>query len=231
MFLCSSPPPPSFAEPCPCPEPWPPSPPVRPAAGLNLLHELLVMFVGSGVATQFHQAFYTQLVQEIFAVMTGGWAGPRAPAVSAPTYDFAWCRLVRNCCGSRFLCCGLLVATAVFGRRQTCHRRLHSCGEGWLLGPASQTLPWPAPTHACFCPHICADTFHKPGFKLQTRILHHLFTIVQARPCPCPLARIRVSHLAALLRCGSGLAGAAGWGNCACICPLSAPACLRLPNS
>lgn len=29
------------------------------------------MFVGSGVATQFHQAFYTQLVQEIFAVMTG----------------------------------------------------------------------------------------------------------------------------------------------------------------
>lgn len=31
------------------------------------------MFVGSGVATQFHQAFYTQLVQEIFAVMTGGW--------------------------------------------------------------------------------------------------------------------------------------------------------------
>lgn len=61
--------------------------------GLNLLHELLVMLVGSGVATGFHQAFYTQLVQEIFAVMT--------------------------------------------------------------------------------------DTFHKPGFKLQTRILHHLFTIVQ----------------------------------------------------
>ncbi|PSC71723.1 exportin-1-like isoform X2 [Micractinium conductrix] len=61
--------------------------------GLNLLHELLVMLVGSGMATQFHQAFYTQLVQEIFAVMT--------------------------------------------------------------------------------------DTFHKPGFKLQARILHHLFSIVQ----------------------------------------------------
>lgn len=30
------------------------------------------MFAGSSVATQFHQAFYTQLVQEIFAVMTGG---------------------------------------------------------------------------------------------------------------------------------------------------------------
>ena len=40
--------------------------------GLNLLMELLVMFAGSSVATQFHQAFYTQLVQEIFAVMTGG---------------------------------------------------------------------------------------------------------------------------------------------------------------
>jgi hypothetical protein len=30
------------------------------------------MFMGSPAATQFHQAFYTQLVQEIFAVMTGG---------------------------------------------------------------------------------------------------------------------------------------------------------------
>ena len=48
-------------------------PPAYPPAGLNLLHELLVMFMGSPAATQFHQAFYTQLVQEIFAVMTGGW--------------------------------------------------------------------------------------------------------------------------------------------------------------
>ena len=52
--------------------PAPPSPTLPPAAGLNLLHELLVMFMGSPAATQFHQAFYTQLVQEIFAVMTGG---------------------------------------------------------------------------------------------------------------------------------------------------------------
>ena len=47
-------------------------PPPLPTEGLNLLMELLVMFAGSSVATQFHQAFYTQLVQEIFAVMTGG---------------------------------------------------------------------------------------------------------------------------------------------------------------
>ena len=33
------------------------------------------MFGNSDVATQFHQRFYTQLVQEIFAVMTGGWVG------------------------------------------------------------------------------------------------------------------------------------------------------------
>jgi exportin-1 len=69
--------------------------------GLNLLMELLVMFAGSSVATQFHQAFYTQLVQEIFAVMT--------------------------------------------------------------------------------------DTFHKPGFKLQARILHHLFAIVQGDAIKAPL--------------------------------------------
>ena len=49
------------------------------------------MFAGSSVATQFHQAFYTQLVQEIFAVMTGG------------------CRLMvqaRECAGCRTaICC------------------------------------------------------------------------------------------------------------------------------
>ena len=39
----------------------------RHPAGLNLLQELLVMFGNSD--------FYTQLVQEIFAVMTGGWVG------------------------------------------------------------------------------------------------------------------------------------------------------------
>ena len=41
-------------------------------AGLNLLLELLVMFESSNVATQFYQTYYMQLVNEIFAVMTGG---------------------------------------------------------------------------------------------------------------------------------------------------------------
>ncbi len=39
--------------------------------GLNLLLELLLMFSRSEYATQFHQTYYLQLVQEIFAVMTG----------------------------------------------------------------------------------------------------------------------------------------------------------------
>lgn len=61
--------------------------------GLNLLLEMLVSFQKSEFATQFHQTYFMQLVQEIFAVMT--------------------------------------------------------------------------------------DTFHKPGFKLHARIMHHLFEIVQ----------------------------------------------------
>lgn len=40
-------------------------------AGLNLLLELLVMFESSNVATQFYQTYYMQLINEIFAVMTG----------------------------------------------------------------------------------------------------------------------------------------------------------------
>ena len=46
------------------------------------------------------------------------------------------------------------------------------------LPPSSRTCP--------------ADTFHKPGFKLQARILHHLFAIVQvgaAGTC-CQLCRL-----------------------------------------
>lgn len=39
--------------------------------GLNLLLELLLMFSRSEYATQFHQTYYLQLMQEIFAVMTG----------------------------------------------------------------------------------------------------------------------------------------------------------------
>jgi exportin-1 len=39
--------------------------------GLNLLLEMLVSFQKSEFATQFHQTYFMQLVQEIFAVMTG----------------------------------------------------------------------------------------------------------------------------------------------------------------
>jgi hypothetical protein len=44
--------------------------------GLCLLLELLAMFARSDFATQFHQTYYLQLVQEIFAVMTGARARP-----------------------------------------------------------------------------------------------------------------------------------------------------------
>lgn len=38
---------------------------------MNLLLELLVMFESSNVAAQFYQTYYMQLINEIFAVMTG----------------------------------------------------------------------------------------------------------------------------------------------------------------
>ena len=34
---------------------------------------------------------------------------------------------------------------------------------------------------------MLTDTFHKPGFKLQARILHHLFAIVQTDAIKAPL--------------------------------------------
>jgi exportin-1 len=69
--------------------------------GLNLLMEMLQKFQESEFATSFHQTYYLQLMQEIFAVMT--------------------------------------------------------------------------------------DTFHKPGFKLHVRILHHLFSIVNQGVIKGPL--------------------------------------------
>ena len=39
--------------------------------GLNLLLEMLQMFERSDFVTQFHKTYFTILVQEIFAVMTG----------------------------------------------------------------------------------------------------------------------------------------------------------------
>jgi CRM1 C terminal len=39
--------------------------------GLNLLVEICQSFEGSDFATQFYQAYHLQLLQEVFAVMTG----------------------------------------------------------------------------------------------------------------------------------------------------------------
>lgn len=39
--------------------------------GLNLLHEMLVSFQNSPYVTQFYATYYTQIMQEVFAVMTG----------------------------------------------------------------------------------------------------------------------------------------------------------------
>lgn len=33
----------------------------------------------------------------------------------------------------------------------------------------------------------CADTFHKPGFKMHTKILHHLFLIISTDVIKAPL--------------------------------------------
>lgn len=41
------------------------------SAGLNLLLEMLQSFQHSDFATQFHKTYYLNLMQEIFAVMTG----------------------------------------------------------------------------------------------------------------------------------------------------------------
>ena len=65
-------------------------------AGLNLLLELLVMFESSNVATQFYQTYYMQLINEIFAVMTGDLQACPASSVSSacspvsPTSDCVW---------------------------------------------------------------------------------------------------------------------------------------------
>ena len=48
-------------------------------AGLNLLHEMVLQFSASEFATGFYQTYYLQLVQEILAVMTGGWHGSVDP--------------------------------------------------------------------------------------------------------------------------------------------------------
>ena len=43
--------------------------------GLSLLLQICESFEGSDFATQFYQVYYLQLMQEIFAVMTGASTG------------------------------------------------------------------------------------------------------------------------------------------------------------
>lgn len=96
--------------------------------GLNLLHEMLVSFQNSPYVTQFYATYYTQIMQEVFAVMTGA--------------------LINVHC----------VAPQAF-----------------LI-------------HASSCLHtVCADTFHKPGFKTHCKILHLLCDVVQGPVLQGPL--------------------------------------------
>lgn len=148
------------------------------------------MFTGSPAATPFYQAFYTQLVQEIFAVMTGK-GRCRVESVQC-AYDT---------CVGRVLSChlptdeewrmpaGLVLPSSCLSPQQRCLRvfmlaaLLHTKPLGrtimlitnifWLFLSCPCSLPAPCP--------FPADTFHKPGFKLQTRILHHLFAVAQVR--------------------------------------------------
>ena len=55
--------------------------------GLCLLLELLTMFERSDFATQFHQTYYLQLVQEIFAVMTGALPCPATAGLSRKAHQ------------------------------------------------------------------------------------------------------------------------------------------------
>ena len=93
------------------------------------------------------------------------------------------------------------------------HRRVrtHTCAlMAVRLGPPlwhglpranlRRTMPSLPPPPWCLLPPAPAsDTFHKPGFKLQARILHHLFTIVQVgqggegeRVCVCVQEGVQV---------------------------------------
>lgn len=72
--------------------------------GLNLLLELLVMFEKSEFATVFHQTYYLQLMQEIFAVMTGAATSSiyldRAARTLAEDFCIFWpFESLDSCCG------------------------------------------------------------------------------------------------------------------------------------
>lgn len=67
---------------------------------------------------------------------------------------------------------------------------------GFAVGPPDlYPPPRPPLNHLPTPPTPAADTFHKPGFKLQARILHHLFAIVQVRRGHEAGARRRADHV------------------------------------
>jgi hypothetical protein len=128
--------------------------------GLNLLLELLVMFEGSEFATQFHQTYYLQLMQEIFAVMTGAscmhaWpssmllcrvaAGQRCILHSASVSMLSPLAAV-SCCQKRRVCCVQSLAESA----RACHEAAH-------LLPSAYASP---------LPFIRANTTNRlPGFN------------------------------------------------------------------
>lgn len=62
--------------------------------GLSLLLDICLSFEASDFATQFYQAYHLQLLQEVFAVMTGEAANPSRAAASRRSvfnvFDVAW---------------------------------------------------------------------------------------------------------------------------------------------
>ena len=122
------------------------------------------MFTGSPSATPFYQAFYTQLVQEIFAVMTGG---PRVAGA-------CWCLLA--CCRC---CCDLCPLRGGLRERRLSWWRLPVlagvCGV-WCWLPASPACRLasprldPGPTPPLLCPP--ASRRHLPQTWLQAADPH-----------------------------------------------------------
>ena len=151
--------------------------------GLNLLLEMLASFDSSEAATAFYQTYYMQLVTEIFAVMTGAPDGCALGDVE----------LVGGLFGL-FAKVGLDGAVCFKGRDRSYR------SAQLVFGPLSL---WEL--HGVYRPvasprslpkeRVCnvllsaprADTFHKPGFKMHARILHHLFMVLSGDVIRGPL--------------------------------------------
>jgi len=206
--------------------------------GLNLLSEMLTMFDGSDVATQFYQSYYMNLVREIFAVLTGGPPSQPMPWTSADSArsersrsESAWysehpeiwltglhqykihrlhppppphrlpvlCHSVytRSATLQRMQCLCPPVIIAVIHTSVPLRQSWHA----W-----HKRLVWRWPGHLTYSSSLMlrhmslsknqrkqtdavfgADTFHKPGLKMQTKILHHLFLVVSSDVIKAPL--------------------------------------------